>query len=396
VLNVAGLLITLFRSDNARTASRRDRARPTLEALEDRLLPAQNFWIGPPGGFWSNPANWSTLMAPGPNDIITFTGRPGGANTSSVDNIPRLSVKGFSSDATYTATVTMSAGVRLNVASNFLHYGSLVLNGNNTISAPLQGISEYGTASALGSGNTLDGQSYILNQQASLNVPGSALPSSNPFNLTINGAVLQQGTLTVGTSGPPTPLGSSAAVHLSGPSYTLEGVTTLVGSLLDYSGSNHLLVTGTLNLVSNPSLRGGSVVNSPCGIDLFGTLTNLGGNQINSTVNNAGLLQFVGTGVSSLTITGCYNQMAEGSLNMRIATAASDSLQVWGIANLGGHLNVSVLGGGDTPGPGASWSLISALGGLTGEFDSMSYPDPPAGSNGWAEGSNGTSFVLSN
>jgi hypothetical protein len=393
VLNLRGLLAHLFESENTRTAKRRDPRRPFLEALEDRLVPAvQNFWIGPAGGFWSNPANWSTSMVPGPNDIITFTGM-GGANTNSIDNIPNLSVNGFSSDASYTATVTMSAGVRLNVSSNFLHYGTLVLNGSNTISIPAQGITEYGSVLVQGGANTFDTQSYILNPQASLSVPGPSSPPrpGNPFNLTINGTLLQQGTLTVGSVTP----GSTASIHLGGPSYTLEGITTLVGSLLDYAGSNPLQVSGTLNLTSNPGVHQGSVVNSPNGIDLSGTLTNSGNNQINSTVNNSGSLQFVGAAVSRLTITGSYNQLGEGSLNMRIATSTSDSLQVWDTANLGGNLNISVLGGGAAPGPSASWSLIGASGGITGDFTTLSFPTPPPGSSGWTDDIMGTSFVLS-
>src|SRR5262249_34469126 len=46
----------------------RTRARPRLEVLEGRTLPATVYWINPDGGDWAVPGNWSTGSLPGIND----------------------------------------------------------------------------------------------------------------------------------------------------------------------------------------------------------------------------------------------------------------------------------------------------------------------------------------
>jgi hypothetical protein len=393
VPNLRGFLAKLFGSDNTRPSRPLGRGRPRLEALEDRLAPAvQNFWIGPTtNALWSNPANWSRGQVPGADDIVTLTGRPGGSNTASVDDIPTLSLTALASDSSYTGTLTLAQGASLTVSSSFLHYGGLVLEGSNTIAAPNQGINEYGTVLVLGTSNTFAVQSYILNQQASLAVSGEGLIS---YSLTITGNVLQQGSLTVGDLS-----GSFGAVSISGGSYSLQGVTTLLGSRLDYTGATQLMLGGTLNLSPNPAnpFAGGSVVSSSQAIGLSGTLTTSGFNEIDSSVNNAGTLQFAGDQTTFLTITGSYSQLGEGTLNMRVGAmlGSSDALMVGGTANLGGTLNVSVLGPGNVPGQ-SNWGLIMAWGGVSGGFDAMSFPPPPPDSNGWSVStpSPGSTFYL--
>jgi hypothetical protein len=368
----------LFRSKDARSACRPARARPLLEALEDRLVPAQNTWIGPTtDNLWSNPTNWSRGQVPAADDIVTFTGHPGGANASSVDDLPNVTVQAIEFDSSYSSSLTLVPFASLTVSSEFLHYGTLVLEGYNTIAAPQQGINEYGNVLVLGTSNTFEVGSYILNQQASLTVPGEGFISPT---LAITGIVLQQGTMSVGD--PST--GAAGIVNISGGSYSLPGVTTLFGSTLNYSGATQLILSGTLNLAGNNMIPG-STITAP-GITLSGTLTTAGYDVINSSVNNAGTLSFVGTQTTMLTVTGDYSQLNEGSLNMRIGSmlGGSDSLVVDGTATLGGTLRVSLLDSTQTPGSGSSWYLINAWGGATGSFDALSMPPPPAGSDGWA------------
>lgn len=58
-----------------RTAARNNRRIILkLESLEDRWCPATDIWIGPNGGNWTNPADWSTGTVPAYSDDVVFNG----------------------------------------------------------------------------------------------------------------------------------------------------------------------------------------------------------------------------------------------------------------------------------------------------------------------------------
>ena len=59
---------------NARHAAR---FQPTLEALDDRLVPSADYWIGAVSTDASDPANWSGWL-PAAYDVLYFTGPPPG------------------------------------------------------------------------------------------------------------------------------------------------------------------------------------------------------------------------------------------------------------------------------------------------------------------------------
>ncbi len=48
------------------------RFRPQVESLEDRWVLTTVHWINPTGGFWSDPAGWSTGAVPGPGDDVVL------------------------------------------------------------------------------------------------------------------------------------------------------------------------------------------------------------------------------------------------------------------------------------------------------------------------------------
>jgi hypothetical protein len=47
--------------------------RPCIESLEDRAVPSAVSWVGPSGGDWDTPANWSTGNLPGPADDVQIS-----------------------------------------------------------------------------------------------------------------------------------------------------------------------------------------------------------------------------------------------------------------------------------------------------------------------------------
>src|SRR5262249_19842148 len=51
--------------------------RLVIESLEDRILLANDFWVGPTGGSWGDPSNWNNGL-PGPADDVFLDGPAGG------------------------------------------------------------------------------------------------------------------------------------------------------------------------------------------------------------------------------------------------------------------------------------------------------------------------------
>src|SRR4051794_39444135 len=103
--------------------TRRNNVRLCLETLDERINPfGDNVWIGPEGGVWSDPANWSLGRAPTTGDTLHFgQDQYGyGANTSSYDDIPNVTV-GEIDTAGFTATINIGlyGGEYLGVTNDF-------------------------------------------------------------------------------------------------------------------------------------------------------------------------------------------------------------------------------------------------------------------------------------
>jgi hypothetical protein len=60
--------------------------RPRLLALEDRIVLDALTWVGPAGGKWSTPANWSTLRKPLEGDTLIFGNDGGGVAPVDTDS----------------------------------------------------------------------------------------------------------------------------------------------------------------------------------------------------------------------------------------------------------------------------------------------------------------------
>jgi hypothetical protein len=74
---------------SARHAARRAARRPALEALEERCVPAaEYFWNGPSGGLWSNPNNWISTSSGTVPQVGSFVFCLSSANSTDDLNIP--------------------------------------------------------------------------------------------------------------------------------------------------------------------------------------------------------------------------------------------------------------------------------------------------------------------
>ena len=146
--------------------------------------------------------------------------------------------------------------------------------------------------------------------------------------------------------------GGGPASSITG-SYNNQGTFNLAGATLSLSG-------GVTGLVNEP----GGLINA------WGTI-NISG----SSLTNNGTLSVNTTDASTLTINGTYTQSSTGALNIQLGgsdPALSDLLNVNGLANLAGSMNISLINGfkpvqGDSfkvvTFPGASGS-ISTYNGL--------------------------------
>ena len=134
-------------------------------------------------------------------------------------------------------------------------------------------------------------------------------------------------------------------------------VLTLNGNTLTKTGDGTMSINSTLNT------GGGSV------LGLGGTIT--GDGAIGGDLANSAATVAPGNSPGTLTITGDFSQGALGTLAIELAGTASgefDVLEVLGSAALGGSLDITEL---YTPGGADSWTILTAAGGITGSFDTI-------------------------
>lgn len=89
------------------------RFRPSVEALEDRYLLVNRFWVGLTDGLWSAPANWNPAGIPQNVDNVIFSGAAGvGNNTNSKMDLgggTAYHIAGLEIRSSYTKTITLQS-----------------------------------------------------------------------------------------------------------------------------------------------------------------------------------------------------------------------------------------------------------------------------------------------
>ena len=174
---------------------------------------------------------------------------------------------------------------------------------------------------------------------------------------------------------PPT-LAATFAIG-AGTAFLDNGGTTVFenGSATTLTGNLQLNNPTTTIQVGTTFSGGGRLVNS-----LTKTLRLLDGANVGVLIENQGTLEI---GASPGQATGLdFQQDASGDLHIELqgtGLAQFDRLTLTGAAQLAGNVNVSLLGG-FAPTLGNTFNFVSATGGISGTFDSLTQPvGMPAG-----------------
>jgi hypothetical protein len=305
---------------------------------------------------------------------------------------------GTSTGSTGTLTIngpfTQSAGTITVNAGSLLTFDSL---GSSSAYPVFQS-----TVSMKGGGAEIDSDTQLAFSGGTLSVTGSG---ANTIGGTGGGnlRVYNSGTISVGVSGT-----SSSALSLttgdltvgaldpagSGTGGTLNLYTSSTLSMPAASGTNAFDVTelGVINMygatitmstarVASLDIHAGSVGLADGQLNSYGTvMMGMGiADDITGNVHNDGTIIIAGSALHSLTIVatggvgGNYTQSSSGTLEMRLDNSAkSDVLTVGGTADLDGTLSLTGLHSLTAP---QTWTIITTVGGITGDFDTFDWPD---------------------
>jgi autotransporter-associated beta strand protein len=294
-----------------------------------------------------NPAGLAEFML----NELRFNGTfLGSANQSgTLNGYPLMFVNNLSGQAPRMVLGAAAAGggqFTFNVNMDVVLHGNLEITGN-------------------GGGNyNVGGQIRNFFEPRSVTKTGTTTVTLSGNNTYSGATIINQGTLRV--AGPSAALANTSSVQV-GPQGTLS------------------LVSG---LIRTPSLQiaGGGAFNFTGGVVEAGAVSG-------NFVNNGGEFR-PGMSAAVTQLNGSFDQNA-GTLSLEIggtAANAFDQLVVSGSAQLDGNLNLSLLNS-FSPALGNVFQVLTASGGITGDFDAITAPALPAGRK-WALQIGAQSMIL--
>jgi hypothetical protein len=281
---------------------RRAWARPRVEPLEGRLVPATVTWVGGASGTWATAADWSTGALPGSGDDVIINGPVTVTHAAGSDTIHTLSVgpgatlqiTGNSSLATSAPTgpqVTDDGTIDLGDTSSA---GSLFVN---AASASVAGAGSvvFGASAANQFGQQVGGQSLTLGAGITLHGQnGSVGLASATFD--------NQGTIQSDVSGGTITLGPAGSFTNDGIVAALNGGTTVVHP-------------GTLTNLSSGTLTGGTW--EAVGGTLRGFASGITTNAATVLLDGAGSHFYTGTSGTTDALAGLATNASGGSFTIQ-------------------------------------------------------------------------------
>jgi len=356
-------------------------ARLCLEVFEERTVPTTLTWIGPNGGSWSEPANWSTDTVPTTGDDLHFGS--GGANTNSNDDMDALSVHSITCDSGFTGTIQM-VDVHLTVTQTFTQRGGLQITSNTSADTDLTvaTLDIGGTVSSYGTDLGISANTTTTQQGSSWTIYGTTILSGS--------SLTQNGTISVVYQ-------FSTPVFNVGTSYDIgnTGTLSIQEGEVHYTGSPVWTVEGTINVNT------GTVTNSNL-LRLQRTPTHTGTLRVSGQLDMTGNLENKAGLVyieleEGFYLSGNYTELDDVILGVSYASTlqievsgagAYGHFHISGTATLSGVLRVTAVG---QLAQNALFSLVSATT-RSGDFG-VDLPPPPAGQS-WSYGWNVSVFTL--
>lgn len=318
------------------------RARPRLEALEDRWLPAVVVWTGAVNQFWNVASNWSTHAVPHAGDDVVIN-RPSDSVTINTD----VRVRSLTSaGSVLLRNRTLDAGNGSSVARLTIDGGDLVLHRRFEVTERLNWrdgeISGNGTLTVSGAAWISSGGGRTLTDAT---VETTGVTTWDGGRVASNdGQFVNRGSFTVTTSSRFEPdltnfgqVTIDVARTVTFETVTNAGVVSLQGGKLStvaytQTAGQTRLEGGALSSNRTIQLRGGWLG---------------GGGTVQGSLNNSGGVvapHLTDGAPHTLRIQGSYTQSGAARLALLdtgpAAAASHDTVQVTGRAALGGVLNV--------------------------------------------------------
>ncbi len=302
------------------------------------------------------------------SSVITATGNltlGDAADANGFSNIGTLNVgantvtlRDANGSVTGNATI---AGGHLAASTSLLVPVGRVLSGFGTIDSP---VLNFGTLTATGAGLTLNGLVTGVGQ----GIGGTLVFFGSTGGFTGSGTISAKvasapgsviettGTTSLG-DGSTGGISIAGELHVNGNVVTLDdSATALLASLVTIN-SGRIEAPGTLQLTATGHLRGDGLI-------------------VGSVVNLGMVEPIVGSNSPALvTVQGSYTGTAAGSkfLAQLVNASSADHMAISGTATIGGSLTVG-LRPGFIPTAAATYTILSANGGVTGQFVTTTLP----------------------
>ncbi|HEY0791272.1 MAG TPA: autotransporter domain-containing protein [Chthoniobacterales bacterium] len=336
-----------------------------------------------------NPTSGADALAAATGTTATYSGVISGPGALTVGDGTNAGTVVFTSTNSYAGGTAVLPGTLVAATSDALGTGPATLYGGalQILAAVKLGNPLFfgpGGGSLLNAGtlnnNVLDASNgcgcpqWVENDQGGA-INGNVLLGTGPNTVQLYSGSTISGNLDLGTNA-----GSTLILNGAGDqvwSAAVTGTEASEGSLVKLGSGTWTLDQPIAAPVGTTVAAGGLVIDSTLTSALV-TVQNgatLGGSgTVAGNLTNNGLLQPGSSAVpGTLTVTGNYTQGSSGSFSVRLASAATyDQLHVGGTAGLGGNLNW-VTTGGYTPAPGSLFTILTAGGGTSGSYASVTH-----------------------
>jgi uncharacterized repeat protein (TIGR01451 family) len=231
-------------------------------------------WINPAGGLWSDAANWSNGVVPGPSDIAFIT--LSGNYTVLVDrsvSVGTLTLGGASGNPTLWIQGNSSSNTTFTVNNDFTSNATLRLESQNT--GTLSGLVVNGLLTNTGTINVEPGSGGVRRLEASFNNLGLLNVNAGLTLSKLNGVYRNEGEVRIATGQKLTVSSQGQVFNHNNGSIAGNGFVEIAGAVFNFNGGT---VTGASPVISDSTLNIGPGSTGAAAFILRGASPRLSGN----------------------------------------------------------------------------------------------------------------------